>query len=136
VELFSGANTGGGSGNWGWTFTKSFFQNFSVFGPDKTKPSCFVNFLKDTATGLAGVPGVDIGAGIGSGYYGLSALFSSAPPVSRALRGGLSVNQWIRADNATRLADAGAVGLLYNLTASGVPALINEASAATAGQCD
>jgi len=118
------------------SFATALVQDFSVFGPSKTKPSCFGNFLKETGSGLVGVPGVETGAAVGGGYYGFSALFGSAPPVSRALRGGMSVNQWISADNAARLSDAGAAGLLYNLTSSGIPALINEASSAAAGQCD
>jgi len=136
VDLFGVGGTAGGSNSWGWNFTKSFFKNFSVFGPDKAKSSCFGNFLKETGTNLVGAPGVDIGAVIGGGYYGLSLLTGSAPPVSRALRGGLSVKQWISAENASLLSNAGAIALLSNLLTSAVPALINEASSAGTGQCD
>lgn len=122
--------------SWAWTFTKSFFTGFTVFGPkNDPRPSCFGNFLKDSAANFVGIPGIDtVGAGA-TAYYGVSLSRAQAVPSSRALRGGLSAKQWLRADEAARLTNAGRFSIALNAVIAEGQAIAKEVPSALAGEC-
>jgi hypothetical protein len=92
------------TGNWYLDFTKAFFSDFSLLGPEgDPRPSCLGIFAKSSLSQLnpfpSGVPSAtDIGAVTYAGYeaYRMSpyAVSRIAMPVSKAARAGLSRNQW------------------------------------------
>ncbi len=132
---FSGGGTS--SDSWLWTATKSFFTGFSVFGPKKDpRPSCFGNFLKNSGANFVGVPGVDTVGTAATAHYGVSQSLAQAVPNTRALRGGISPKQWLAADEAARVSNAGKFSLLFNADVAMAQAFFqNELPAALAGEC-
>ncbi len=134
-----GPNLVNGAANnesWFWTAASAFVSGFSVFGPKTDpRPSCFGGFLRDAVTNFVGVPGVDTLAAASSSYYGASQLFAPAVPNLRRLRGGLSASQWIAADEAARVTNAGTFGLVSNLVVSELQAIGNEVPSALSGGC-
>jgi hypothetical protein len=136
VDLGSIGGDAANNDSWLWTATKSFFRDFSVFGPkNDPRPSCFGNFAKESIANFAGVPGIDTTAAGAAGYYGISLSMAQAVPSSRALRGGLSAKQWLRADEATRLTNAGKFSLALNAVVAEGQAIANEIPSALAGEC-
>ena len=132
------ASSAGGGGNssdsWAWTFTKTFFTNFSVFGDNNDpRPSCFVQFAKDAVGNFFGYSGADVAGGVGSATYILTP--PSAVPPTMALRGGKYALNWIKANQAARVANAAKTGLLANLVFAEGLALGNEVDSALNGQC-
>ena len=123
--------------SYAWTFTKAFFTGFSLFGPkNDPRPSCFGMFLSNSATNFVGVPGVDTMAAAGTSYYGISQLSAQAVPNTRTARGGISPSQWLDADDAARLSDAGTFSFLSNADVAMAQAFFqSELPAALSGQC-
>ena len=122
--------------SYAWTFTKAFFKNFSVFGPkNDPRPSCFGNFLKDSAANFVGIPGIDTVAGGAAAYYGVSLSQAQAIPNTRVARGGISPSQWLEADEAARIANAGKFSLALNAVVAEGQAIANEVPSALAGEC-
>ncbi len=122
--------------DWAWSFTKSFFGGFTIFGPENDpRPSCFGTFLKDTARNFAGVPNIDTAGTVAAGHYAISQLHPSPVPSSRALRGGLSAKKWIARNEAKQVTRSGAVGLLVNADLAMSQALWNEVGTVATGNC-
>jgi RHS repeat-associated protein len=123
--------------SWAWTFTKSFFSGFTVFGPtNDPRPSCFGSFLKGSAANFVGVPGVDTVAAAATTHYGISQSLAQAVPNTRVARGGLSPRQWLAADEAARVSKAGKFSFWFNADVAMAQALFkNELPAALAGEC-
>jgi len=122
--------------SWLWTATKSFFSGFTVFGPkNDPRPSCFGRFLKDSAANFVGVPGLDTVAGGAAAYYGVSLSQAQAIPNTRVARGGISPRQWLEADEAARLTNAGKFSLALNAVVAESQALANQVPSALAGEC-
>jgi RHS repeat-associated protein len=123
--------------SWAWTATKSFFRDFSVFGPkNDPRPSCFGTFLKDSGANFVGVPGVDTVAAAATAHYGISQSLAQAVPNTRVARGGISPRQWLAADEAARVSNAGKFSLLFNADVAMAQAFFqNELPAALAGEC-
>jgi RHS repeat-associated protein len=122
--------------SWGWTLTKSFFSGFTLFGPKNDgRPSCFGNFVKNSVANFVGVPGVDTVAGGAAAYYGLSLSQAQVIPNTRVARGGISPSQWLEADEAARLANAGKFSLAFNAVVAESQALASEVPSALSGEC-
>ena len=123
--------------SWLWTATKSFFRDFSVFGPKSDpRPSCFGTFLKDSGANFVGVPGIDTVAAAATAHYGVSQSLAQAVPNTRVARGGISPRQWLAADEAARVSNAGKFSLLFNADLAMAQAFFqSELPAALAGEC-
>ena len=130
----------GGAANedsWSRSFIKSFIGDFSIFGPgNDPRPSCFGNFVKDSVANFAGIPGVDTVAAAATAHYGISQSLAQAVPNTRVARGGISPSQWLAADEASRLSNAGKFSLWFNADVAMAQAFFqNELPAALAGEC-
>ncbi len=123
--------------SWLWAATKSFVRDFSFFGPkNDPRPSCFGNFVKESVGNFVGVPGIDTVAAGAATHYGISLSVAQAVPSSRALRGGLSAKQWLAADEAARVSNAGKFSLWFNADIAMAQAFFQkELPAALAGEC-
>jgi len=111
-----------------------FFHDFSIFGPkNDPRPSCFANFLKDTASNFIGYSGADVAGGVATATYILT---PPAPvPPTMALRGGKYAANWIKAEAAGRVSTAAWTGLAANLVFAETLALGNELDSALNGNC-
>lgn len=107
-----------------------------MFGPKKDpRPSCFGNFLKNSVANFVGIPGADTVGGGAAGYYGASLSQAKAIPNTRVARGGISPRQWLEADEAARIANAGKFSLALNAVVAESQAIANEVPSALAGEC-
>ena len=82
-----------------------------------------------------GFPGIDTVAGGAAGYYGVSLSQAQAIPNTRVARGGISPSQWLEADEAARVAEAGKFSLAFNAVVAEGQAISNEVPSALAGEC-
>ena len=82
-----------------------------------------------------GIPGVDTVAGGAAAYYGVSLSQAQAIPNTRVARGGISPSQWLEADEASRLANAGKFSLALNAVVAEGQALAGEVPSALSGEC-
>jgi len=73
-KTVSGPAVAANNDSYAWTFTKSFFSGFALFGPkNDPRSSCFGNFAKNSVANFVGIPGVDTVAG------GAAAVLRSVP---------------------------------------------------------
>ncbi len=124
--------------SWLGTATRSFFRDFSVFGPaNDPRPSCFGQFLSDTVSGFAGSfappspsPGEIVGVTTAMLDYPNEVNIVATQHLAQY---GSRISKYkIGAQAGQR---AGLAGLLANLDFQEGVALYNEWGAAHSGQC-
>jgi RHS repeat-associated protein len=132
----SGKTGGAGTIDWQWlsTFGKAFFTGFSLFG-DKNdpRPSCAIQFAKDTVGNFFGYSAFDAGAVAGAAAYQYTPL--QAVPRNLGGRGNLSTKAWLRANQVARVKNAALVGLLVNVIVAEGQSLATEVSSASDAAC-